>query len=285
MPCVLSVRLILFPRSRQERRQTTGRTTSCSSSTATVSRVNHKLMGCRSILWPLKCLKSYVYVQFTDDPGAPTRHTSLRSIFLCILSFLHYFLRAPSAHHHWGCTIHCSAVRGAASRLARTRRNEVHVATPLPSSAAQLLQPPMVLQHQIGGYTEKFGSHEPLLPLLCHRIGTHGREDKRHVLEQPPHTLSIHIHTHTCPYIQAHAPKALSLHPLLSSPSPKQYQRHLNRDFDEENTFLKAILYKVSIKIPWVMRSSLKKQFITCRFPLRCDLCWKFQSIQRFRWF
>lgn len=74
----------------------------------------------------------------------------------------------------------------------------------------------MVPPHQIGGYAEKFGSHEPLLPLLCHRSGTHGREDKRHVPEQPPYTPTIHTHM----YIQAHQKHFLcipSSHPLPPS--------------------------------------------------------------------
>lgn len=65
-------------------------------------------------------------------------------------------------------------------------------------------------------YTEKFGSHEPLLPLLCHHGGTHGREDKRDAPEQPPCRCSnTHKHTHT--QVRAYTPNTL-LHILSSHP-------------------------------------------------------------------
>lgn len=129
------------------------------------------------------------------------------------------------------------------------------------------MEPP----HQIWGYTEKFGSHEPLLPLLCHRSGTHGREDKRHVPEQPPHTPSTHTHM----YIQAHQKHFLyiaSSHPLPPSDIKGISIETLMRGTHFKSNTLQS-LYK---KNPWVIHSALKKQFITCRFPILYDLQLRF---------
>lgn len=54
------------------------------------------------------------------------------------------------------------------------------------------------------------------------------------------HPTRSHAHTHA--YMHTHtystsAPKALPLRTLPSPPSPKRYQRRLNRDFDERNRF------------------------------------------------
>lgn len=93
-----------------------------------------------------------------------------------------------------------SASMGARQAMYGNEGNEVHVV----SSSQHLLNAPpphhhhhhspMVLPHQIRGIHRNFGSHEPLLPLLC-RSGTHGREDKRRVPEQAAETHA---------YIQVH---------------------------------------------------------------------------------
>lgn len=54
-----------------------------------------------------------------------------------------------------------------------------------------------------------------------------------------PTCTYMHINAHAAAYLHT---KHTTPHPLVSSPSPKRYQKHLNGDFDEGNGVLNAAL-------------------------------------------
>lgn len=144
-------------------------------------------------------------------------------------------------------------------------------------SASKLLQPPMVLRHYIEAYAEKFGSHEPLLPLLCGCSGTHGREDKRHVLEQSPRTHTYtSMHTR---YMRAHQKHFLFIpfsHPLFPSVIKGFSIEALMRRTHFKRNTLQSLCEKKSLDnvlfsqetIPYILLASSVR--FTCKVSKRC---------------
>lgn len=173
------------------------------------------------------------------------------------LTSLLWALKLPSAHHLITGFVQFTAQLCEETLLGPCMGKWGTCCHPAPTSPIPHSPPTPPTPH--GASTSDPGIHrENLVPMShccpCSAIAAAPMGEKikdmfqSNPLAHPPNTHThARAHTHTRSYSTS-TPKALPLHPRPSSPSPKRYQRHLNRDFDERNRFLKAILSKVPIK-------------------------------------